>query len=95
MPLKLKGPKMECPMCGKVDQLSRNESVLCNTPIKILPNGNWEWDQDRETKVHWDTSDYQSDQGDGEWRCRHCDVNFDAPEVKSNYEVEYEKLVQP
>lgn len=76
----LKGKRMKCPKCGRDDNLSRNESVLCNTRINVHPNGRWDWSGSSD--VHWETSDYRPDhQDEAEWRCHWCDIDFNAPHI--------------
>jgi hypothetical protein len=78
---------MKCPKCEGTERLSRNELVCCNVHIKVHSNGRWEWVGDSD--VHWETSDYRGDlQGEPEWRCKDCDISFDAPDVKPGDEGE-------
>lgn len=84
----LKGTKMMCPKCKGTDDLSRNEYVATNVNIVVDKDGHWEWTGD--SKVHWDTSDYRKDQGEREWRCGTCDIDFDAPDVMSVSKAEKE-----
>jgi rubredoxin len=82
----LKSKKMMCPKCKGTEDLSRNEYVATNVQISVDAGGHWRWTGHSE--VHWDTSDYRKDQGEREWRCNNCDIEFDAPNVKSATEKE-------
>lgn len=77
----LEGTRMKCPKCGGTENLSRNEVVLCSALIDVHENGRWSWNG--ETKVHWDTQEYRKEiQDEAEWRCRDCDIDFEAPDIK-------------
>lgn len=78
----LDGTAMKCPKCGGTDNLSRNEHVACSTAIVVDEKGRWDWSQTRETKVHWDTSDYHERLGERQWWCGNCNIEFDAPNVE-------------
>jgi len=80
----LKGTEMKCPKCGTKDRIGRNESVLCTTPVEVNPDGTWFW-SDRETKIHWDTS--EQNESEPEWWCGNCNIPFEAPEVTSQYDA--------
>jgi len=83
----LKGKKMKCPKCKGTKNLSRNEYVALNTFITVNKDGTWDWSQSRESRVHWDTSDYREGQGEREWRCHDCDIDFDAPDLPVPYKI--------
>jgi len=74
---------MFCPACGGTSHLSRNETILVNTPIRVLEDGTWDWAEDTESDVRWDTSDYHEYQDELEWHCKSCDLNFSAPNVRN------------
>jgi len=82
----LKGNKMMCPKCEGTKCLSRNEYVARNVYIDVDENGQWDWSGDDDT--HWETSEHIPELGELEWRCRDCDIEFEAPNVKNRYEVE-------
>jgi hypothetical protein len=79
--LVLTGAEMKCPKCGGTENLSRNEYVACNVNIAVDREGRWYWTGDSE--VNWDTSDYQPERGEAEWHCGDCQVDFDAPNIKT------------
>lgn len=79
----LRGKKMKCPnrKCGKTDGIVHNEIVLRHMPITVDEDGQWDWDNDTDDTVYWDTSDRNPKEA--EWHCQHCMTDFDAPNVSS------------
>jgi hypothetical protein len=81
----LHGNRMYCPSCKGTDCLVRQESMLCSTHIQVNDDGSWDWTGDSD--VHWDTSDWSREDYEAEWRCTHCDIEFDAPDLRIPYQL--------